>query len=325
MDEVYDVVIIGSGPAGLTAGVYSSRAALKTVLLAGAKWGGQLMLTTEVENFPGFPEGIQGPELMERMRKQAERFGVKIIDENMTDFDFSSQPFKVMYGSNTLVGHSVIIATGAETRWLGLPNEQNLIGRGVSSCAPCDAPFFRNKRVMVVGGGDAAMEEAMVLTKFASEVILVHRRDEFRASKIMLDRVLTHPKVRVIKSSEVVDILGKEKVSGVKVKNLTDGSEQTLEIDGIFVAIGHIPACKIFGKQVELDEKGYIVSRRHGAFKKQEEDGTERIHDYHTMTSVDGVFVAGDVHDYHYRQAITASGYGCEAALEAERWLAQNK
>lgn len=325
MSEIYDVIIIGSGPAGLTAGTYTSRAALSTVLLAGVKWGGQLMLTTEVENFPGFPEGIQGPELMERMRKQAERFGVRIIDENMSTFDFSSQPFKVSYANQTLIGHSVIIATGAETRWLGLPNEQRLIGRGVSSCAPCDAPFFKNKRVMVVGGGDAAMEEAMVLTKFASEVTLVHRRDEFRASKIMLDRVLNNPKVKVIKNAEMVDIFGEERVRGVKIKNITDGNIREMETDGVFVAIGHIPACKIFDGSVQLDEKGYIVTRRHGTFVKQDDDGTPTIHDYHTMTNIDGIFAAGDVHDYHYRQAITASGYGCEAALEVERWLAQNK
>jgi thioredoxin reductase (NADPH) len=305
--EIYDVVIIGSGPAGLTAGIYTSRANLKTMLIAGDKWGGQLMLTTEVENYPGFPEGITGPELMLRMRKQAERFGTKIVDQNMTEFNFSKRPFEIKYGSELVLAKSVIVSTGAETRWLGLPNEQKLIGRGVSSCAPCDAPFFRNKRVIVAGGGDSAMEEALVLTKFATEVLLVHRRAEFRASKIMVDRVLNNPKIKIISSAEIIDILGENKVQGVKLKSTIDNSEWEEAVDGVFVAIGHIPACKIFDGFLELDEKGYMVKKTR------------------SMSSIEGVFTAGDVHDHQYRQAITAAGYGCEAALEAERWLTDNE
>lgn len=321
MADVFDVVIIGSGPAGLTAGIYTSRADLKTALLSGSSWGGQLMLTGEVENFPGFPDGIKGPELMERMRKQAERFGVKFLETDATHIDFSKRPFIV----NDLQAKSVIIATGAKTKWLGLPNEQKLIGRGVSSCAPCDAPFFRNKRVAVVGGGDAAMEEAQVLSKFATEVTIIHRRDTFRASQIMQDRVLTNPKVKVIKSAEVMDVLGEDKVTGIKLKDIKTGVETQLELDGVFVAVGHLPDCDLFKSQVQTDHQGYIISRRHMTFTKSEDDGTEMVHRYHTMTSVEGVFVAGDVHDYHYRQAITAAGYGCEAALEIERWLTENQ
>ncbi len=320
MAEISDVVIIGSGPAGLTAGIYTSRADLKTVLLTGSSWGGQLMLTTEVENFPGFPEGIKGPELMERMRSQAERFGVKFLPIDATHIDFSKRPFVV----NDMQARSVIIATGAKTKWLGLPNEKKLIGRGVSSCAPCDAPFFRNKRVAVVGGGDAAMEEVQVLSKFASEVTIIHRRDTFRASQIMQDRVLANPKVKVIKCVEVTDILGEDRVTGIKLKDINNGQESQLDLDGVFVAVGHLPDCDLFKTQVETDNQGYIISRRHGSFVKADDDGTPVTHRYHTMTSMDGVFVAGDVHDYHYRQAITAAGYGCEAALEVERWLTEN-
>jgi len=305
--EIFDVIIVGSGPAGLTAGLYTSRADLKTGLLAGSNWGGQLMLTTIVENFPGFPDGIQGPELMERMRKQAERFGVQFMPTDATKIDFSKRPFLI----NELQTKSVIIATGAKTQWLGLPNEQKLIGRGVSSCAPCDAPFFRNKKVAVVGGGDTAMEEVQVLSKFATEVTIIHRKDTFRASQIMQDRVLNNPKVKVIKNVEVTDILGVDKVTGVQLKNVVDGQTTELTLDGVFVAIGHLPDGDLFKTQVETDERGYI--KRLG----------ERP--YHTMTSLPGVFVAGDVHDYHYRQAITAAGYGCEAALEVERWLTDNK
>lgn len=321
MAEILDVIIIGSGPAGLTAGIYTSRADLKTVIFSGSSWGGQLMLTTTVENFPGFPEGIMGPELMDRMRKQAERFGVRFVNEDATHIDFSKSPFQV----NALQARSVIIATGAKTKWLGLPNEQKLIGRGVSSCAPCDAPFFRGKRVIVVGGGDAAMEEVQVLSKFASEVTIVHRKDVFRASQIMQDRVLANPKVKVIKNAEIIDILGETKVEGVKLKDTVSGVEQNMEIDGIFVAIGHLPDCDLFKSQVDTTDQGYIKSRRHGMFARVDDDGTVVLHPYHSMTSVEGVFVAGDVHDYHYRQAITAAGYGCEAALEVERWLTDHQ
>ncbi|KKT76986.1 MAG: Thioredoxin reductase [Microgenomates group bacterium GW2011_GWB1_44_8] len=298
--NMYDVIIIGSGPAGLTAGIYTSRANLKTLMIAGSKWGGQLMLTTSVENYPGFPDGIQGPDLMTAMRKQMERFGVEIKDEDVTKVDFSAKPFKV----DGYEGKSVIVATGAATQWLYVPGEQELIGRGVSSCAPCDAPFFKGKKVVVVGGGDAAMEEALVLTKFAEEVTIVHRKDSFRASQIMQDRVKNNPKIKIKFNTEVAEIVGKEKVERVKFK---DGSE--MEVDGVFVAIGHKPASKIFEGIIDLDEKDYI--------KRQGQK-------YLTMSNVEGVFVAGDVHDYRFRQAITAAGYGCEAALDVERWLSEN-
>ena len=297
--EIYDVIIIGSGPAGLTAGIYTSRANLKTLMVAGSKWGGQLMLTTMVENFPGFPEGIQGPDLMAAMRKQAERFEVEIKDEDVTGVDFSSRPFKVDgYG-----GKSVIVATGAEFKWLGLPNEQKLIGRGVSACATCDGAFFKDKKVVVVGGGDAAMEEALYLTKFVGEVTIVHRRAEFKASKIMQDKVFANAKIKVNWNSEVKDVLGESKVEGVVT---TTGS---IECDGLFVAIGHTPATKLFAEKIDLDPK--FFAKRLGE-------------KYPTMSNIEGVFVAGDVHDCRYRQAITAAGYGCEAALDAERWLSEN-
>ena len=314
---IYDVIIIGSGPAGLTAGIYCARANLKTLLIAGSKWGGQLMLTTEVENFPGFPDGILGPELMGKMRKQAERFGVEFVEKNVTRVDFS-QPTKRVYLGNKgdlgdlgYEGKAVIVATGADTMWLGLPNEQKLIGRGVSSCAPCDAFFFKEKKVIVVGGGDSAMEEALVLSKFASEVTIVHRRDSFRASKIMQDRALSNPKIKTLLNSQVVDVLGKDKVEGVKLQS-TIGEIgrireiREMEVDGVFVAIGHIPNTKIFEGQLKLDENGYVLRT-----------GKE----YKSATSIRSVFVAGDVEDHHYKQAITAAGYGCEAALEVEKYL----
>ncbi len=294
--QLCDVIIIGSGPAGLTAGIYTARANLKTILFAGEKWGGQLMLTTEVENFPGFPEGIMGPELMLNMRKQAERFGVVIKDDNATEINLIDKTV------NGIKARAIIIAAGAEFNWLGLPSEQRLIGKGVSGCATCDGAFFRNKRLIVVGGGDSAMEEALFLTKFASEVTIVHRRETFRASKIMQERVLNHPKIKTRFNTQIEKILGENKVSGVRFK---DGQE--MDVEGIFVAIGHLPMTKILSNQVEVDEKGYI--KRY--------DGSR--------TSVEGVFVAGDVHDHKYRQAITAAGYGCEAALEAERWLTEQK
>src|SRR3990172_240017 len=281
MNEVYDVIIIGSGPAGLTAGLYTSRANLKTLCVAGEKWGGQLMLTTLVENYPGFSEGIQGPDLMAAMRKQAEKFGVEVKEENATEVDFGVKPFRV----NGYLGRSVIIATGAEFNWLNLPNEQRLIGRGVSSCATWDA----------------AMEEALVLSRHATEIVIVHRRDMFRASKIMQDRVMADPKIRIIWNAEVKDVLGADKVEGVV---LSDG--QTLVTDGLFVAIGHSPATKIFAGKVSLGTRGYA-----------QREGDK----YWTMSNVPGVFVSGDVHDYTYRQAVTAASYGCDAALDAERWL----
>ena len=338
---MFDVIIIGAGPSGLTAAIYATRANLKTLVIAGEKWGGQLMQTTDVENFPGFPQGIQGPELMMAMRTQAERFKAEIVDEPFEKGDFSKQPFTITAGGKEYQGKSVIIATGADTKWIGLPNEQRLIGHGVSSCAPCDAFFFKNKKVMVVGGGDSAMEEALVLTKFASEVILVHRKDTFRASQIMQDRVKNHPKIHLLLNAEIVDVLGETHVEKVKVKirpsdkSLLTKSKEELEkispallqqkilevnadhiigeipIDGIFVAIGHIPnTSKFIG--IDKNKKGYI---------KRYEKPAEGVFSFQNMTNKDGVFVAGDVYDHQYKQAVTAAAYGCMAALEVEKWL----
>lgn len=302
MDTVYDVIIIGSGPAGLTAAIYTTRANLKTLIIAGVKWGGQLMLTTTVENFPGFPEGIEGPDLMMNMRKQAQRHGAEIVEANFTEGDFDKKPFVVQAGEKSYQGRAVIIATGADTKWLGVPGEQGKIGRGVSSCAPCDAPFFRNKNIIVVGGGDSAMEEALVLTKFAEHVTLVHRRDAFRASFTMQEKVKKNPKITVLFNTEVKAIKGENKVEAVTLFNNQTNETKDMPIDGVFVAIGHNPNSAVF-KGIEMEEGGYI-----------------KVHD-HTQTSVSGVFVAGDVHDSQYRQAITAAGFGCAAALEVERWL----
>lgn len=299
---MYDVIIIGSGPAGLTAAIYTTRANLKTLVIAGSKWGGQLMLTTLVENYPGFPEGIQGPDLMMTMRKQADHHGAEIVDIDFKQGDFSKRPFKILADGKTYEGKSVIIATGADTRWLGVPGEKEKIGRGVSSCAPCDAPFFRDKNVIVVGGGDSAMEEALALAKFAKEISIIHRRDSFRASQIMQDRARKNPKIKFILNSGVVEILGQDKVMGVKVKNNQTGQVLEMPIDGVFVAIGHIPNSLVF-KGIETDKNGYVVVRDH------------------TQTNIPGAFVGGDVHDSHYKQAVTAAGFGCMAALEAEKWL----
>lgn len=303
---MYDVIIIGSGPAGLTAAIYTTRADLKTLVIAGGKWGGQLMLTTLVENFPGFPDGIQGPELMMNMRKQAEKFGAEFVDEDFAEADFSQKPFKIKASDKTYEAKSVILATGADTKWLGAPGEKEKIGRGVSSCAPCDAAFFRNKNVIVVGGGDSAMEEALVLTKFASTVTVVHRSDSLKASEIMQKRAKENPKIKFIFNTEVTQVLGENTVTGVKIKDNKTQKESEMPIDGIFVAIGHMPNTKVF-KDIDLDEQGFI-----------------KVHD-HYLTNKDGVFVAGDVHDAHYKQAITASGFGCAAALEAQNWLEANE
>lgn len=308
-NKTYDIVIIGSGPAGLTAGIYAARAALKVVIIGGAKWGGQLMQTTEVENFPGFPNGILGPELMANMRKQAEKMGAEILDEDVTKFEIDGKSYISYTANGTYISKSVIAATGAAFNWLCLPNEQRLIGRGVSSCATCDAAFFKNKKVAVVGGGDAAMEEALELSKFANELVIIHRRDTFRASKVMQERVLADPKIKVRWDSEVTDVLGEQKVTGVKIINNKTNKEEEIQIDGLFVAIGHNPATELFKNKLELDEKGYLKR-----FSKN---------NYHNLTSAEGVFVAGDVHDIAYKQAITAAGYGCQAALEAERWLCE--
>lgn len=316
-DQIRTVIILGSGPAGLTAALYLSRGNLKPLVIAGTKWGGQLMLTTDVENYPGFPEGILGPDLMKLFREQAERFGSEIVDGDVTAVNFQQKPFKVIVSEKTYEAKSVVIATGAETRWLGLPNEQRLIGKGVSSCAPCDAFFFKDKRVIVVGGGDSSMEEALTLTKFASSVTIIHRRGEFRASKIMVNRAKENEKISFTLNSEVVDVLGKDKVERVKIKNNKDDNVWEMPIDGMFVAIGHLPQTELFRGQLELDEKGYVVRKPKG------DPSTSSVPTgaFKMMTSTEGVFVAGDVHDYHYRQAVTAAGYGCQAALEAEKWI----
>jgi thioredoxin reductase (NADPH) len=300
---MYDVIIIGSGPAGLTAAVYMSRAKLKTLVVAGAAWGGQLMLTAEVENFSGFKDGILGPDLMDNMRKQAERFGAEIRFEDAVEVDFHARPFKVKAGDNVYEGRSVIIATGASPRWLGLESEQRLRGRGVSACATCDAAFFKDKVTVVVGGGDTAVQDALELSRFASQVKVVHRRSQLRAIRVLQERVFKDPKIEFIWNSVVQEILGEDKVEGVRLKRTDTGEEAVLKCDAVFVAIGHEPNTQIFRGQVELDEKGYVVAKNG------------------TGTSVEGVFVAGDVQDYRYKQAITAAGAGCKAALDVQRYL----
>jgi len=301
---MYDVIIIGSGPAGLTAATYTTRANLKTLIIAGSKWGGQLMLTTLVENFPGFPEGIRGPDLMQQMRKQAEHHGAEIVDVDFVSGDFTKAggPFIVRTAEKEFESKSVIIATGADTKWLGVPGEMEKIGRGVSSCAPCDAPFFRNKNIIVVGGGDSAMEEAHVLAGFAESVILVHRKESFRASEIMIKRVQENPKIKILFNTEIKEILGEEKVEKVHLFNNETNEDSEMPIDGVFVAIGHIPNSKVF-EGINRDPRGFILVQDH------------------YKTNVEGVFVAGDVHDAKYMQAITAAGFGCAAALETQWWL----
>ncbi|OGM12091.1 thioredoxin-disulfide reductase [Candidatus Woesebacteria bacterium RBG_16_34_12] len=305
-NEPWDVAIIGSGPAGLTAAIYTTRGAASTIIFAGDVWGGQLMLTTDVDNFPGFPQGIQGPDLMREMRLQAERFGAEIVNENVNQIDFTKRPFELFINSEKYLAKTIIIASGAETKWLGVPGEDKLRGRGVSSCAPCDAPFFKNKKVAVIGGGDAAMEETLVLTKHASEVTIIHRRNEFRASRVMQKKVFDNKKIKIIWDSEVVEFLGDHKLEYLKIKNVKTGKVEKIDVDGAFVAIGHNPSTNIFTGKIDLDEKGYI--------RKMENS-------YKMATNVDGVFVAGDVHDYHYRQAVTAAGYGCMAGLDALKYL----
>lgn len=303
---IYDVIIIGSGPAGLTAAIYTTRANLKTLIIAGSRWGGQLMLTTLVENYPGFPEGVQGPDLMVAMRKQAERHGAEILETDFTHGDFTNSPFNVATSSGkTFDGKSVIIATGADTKWLNVKGEKELIGRGVSTCAPCDAAFFKDKNVIVVGGGDSAMEEASVLTRFVQSLTVVHRRSELRASHVMQEQARRNPKIKFLFNTEVVEIAGEGKVTGVILKNNQTQEVSQLPIDGVFVAIGHIPNAQVF-KGIDINPRGYIV-----------------VHE-HTKTNVEGVFVAGDVHDAAYKQVITAAGFGCAAALEVERWLQNN-
>ncbi len=297
------VIIIGSGPAGLTAAIYSARANLQPLVFAGYQYGGQLMFTTEVENFPGFPNGILGPELMEHFRAQAERFGAKIENVDVTQVDFSARPFRVWAGETFYEAETVIVATGASARWLGVPGEERLRGRGVSTCATCDGAFFKGRRIAVAGGGDSAMEEALFLTRFASQVTVLHRRDALRASKIMADRALAHPKIDFRFNTAVDEVRGGEGVERLVLRDTLSGALSEFEVDALFVAVGHDPNTAIFERELELDSIGYIVSP----------DG---VH-----TNVPGVFVAGDVNDIRYKQAITAAGMGCRASLEAERYL----
>ena len=302
MASQHDVVIIGGGPAGYTAAIYAARANLKPLVLEGYAHGGQLMLTTEVENYPGFPEGIQGPELMEMFRGQAERFGATLVSADVTRVDFSSRPFGVWTDDDEYRAKAVIVSTGAEARWLGLPSEERLRGFGVSSCATCDGFFFRDKPMVVVGGGDSAAEEALFLARIGSKVTIVHRRDELRASRIMAERVLAHDKIDVRWNAEVDEVEGDKVVEGVRVRDVATGERAVIPASAMFVAIGHDPNTRLFAGQVELDEDGYVVT-----------DGSR--------TSVEGVFACGDVQDRTYRQAITAAGSGCMAAIDAERWL----
>src|ERR687898_1772987 len=297
------VVIVGSGPAGLTAAIYASRANLEPVVLAGSAPGGQLMLTSDVENFPGFEDGIQGPDLMAAMRAQAERFGSRLFDVDIVRVDFSGRPFRIWARGTEYRAQAVIIATGASALWLGLESETRLRGRGVSACATCDGFFFRDREIAVVGGGDTAFEEATYLTRFASKIHMLHRRDEFRASRIMVERARSNPKIEIHTNTAIEEVLGDEKVHGLRLRDTTTGAERELPTEGVFIAIGHKPNTEAFRDWLEVDAKGYLV-----------------VHD-ETRSRIDGVFIAGDVHDHRYRQAVTAAGDGCKAAIDAERWL----
>ena len=298
-----ELIIMGSGPAGLTAAIYAARANLKPLVITGLPPGGQLMLTTEVENYPGFPDGIQGPELMDRIRKQAERFGAEFLEYDATSVNFLSHPFEVRVEDEVYKAKAIIIATGSSVKWLGLESEKRLIGRGVSSCATCDAPFFKDKDVVIVGGGDTAIDDALLLTKYAKKVTIIHRRDKLRASKILQDRAFKNEKINFKWNSVVEDIIGDNKVEGIIIKDVKTGEKSKLECQGVFIAIGHKPNTDLFKGQIEIDDKGYIIKRNN------------------TETSVKGVFVAGDVCDSRYRQAITAAGMGCQAAIDAEKYL----
>ncbi len=297
------LLIVGSGPAGLTAAIYAARANLEPIVLAGSTPGGQLMLTSDVENYPGFPDGIQGPELMALFRAQAERFGTHIVDVDIDKVDLSSRPFRIWARGVEYKAQAVIVATGASAMWLGLDSETRLRGRGVSACATCDGFFFRDKEIAVVGGGDTAFEEASYLTRFASKVHMLHRRDEFRASRIMVERALQNPKIEIHTNTGVEEVLGDEKVTGLRLKDTATGKEREMRADGVFIAIGHRPNTEAFRDWLEVDAKGYLVVRGE------------------TNSEIEGVFIAGDVHDHRYRQAITAAGDGCMAAIDAERWL----
>ena len=307
MSDVRNVIVIGGGPAGYTAALYAARANLEPLVIEGFNWGGQLMITSDVENYPGYADGIMGPAMMQDFRRQAERFGTTFVTDDVTRVDFSQRPFRVWVGDDEYRSQSVIVATGATARQLGLDSEQKLQGRGVSYCATCDAAFFPDKHVVVVGGGDSAMEEASFLTKFASKVTLVHRRAAFRASPIMVDRARANEKIEFVLDSVVEEVLGDETVQAIRIRNITTDEARDIRADGLFVAIGHDPTTELFKGQLDMDEAGYLLT-----------DGKS------TRTKIPGVFAAGDVVDHVYRQAITAAGMGCQAALDAERWLSSH-
>jgi thioredoxin reductase (NADPH) len=304
-NDVRDVIVIGGGPAGYTAALYSARANLNPLVIEGFNWGGQLMITSDVENYPGYPDGVMGPEMMQEFRRQAERFGAEFVTDDVTKVDFSERPFRVSVGDDEYLGRTVIVATGASARQLGLESERRLQGRGVSYCATCDAAFFPDKHVVVVGGGDSAMEEASFLTRFAEKVTIVHRREEFRASKIMLERARANEKIEWITNAVVDEVLGDDRVTGVRLRDVNTGETMEINADGIFAAIGHDPNTALFLDQLDHDAAGYLIT-----------------HPGSTETNVPGVYAVGDVQDHVYRQAVTAAGSGCMGALDAERYLA---
>jgi len=327
-NNIFDVIIIGSGPAGLTAGIYTVRAGLSTLMISGVQPGGQLTQTTMVENFPGFPAGVMGPQLMENMRKQATGLGVIEVTGIVEKVEFKEKSFKVWVGENLYLGRSVIIATGTETKWLGIPTEKKFIGRGLATCATCDGFFYKDKKVVVVGGGDTALEEALFLTKFASEVTVIHRRDSLRASKVMQERVMSNPKISFVWNSVVEEVKGDDNVKSISIKNIISNETSEIVCDGVFVAIGHRPNTTPFTGQVKIDDKGFILTsinlKENQKSNIKNQNGEEETI-YKMMTSVEGVFAAGDVHDNLYKQAITAAGFGCMAALEVEKWLGEKK
>ena len=308
MSDIRQLIIIGGGPAGYTAALYAARANLQPLVIEGFNWGGQLMITSDVENYPGYPDGIMGPEMMAEFRRQAERFGAEFVTDDVTRVDFSERPFRIWVDEEEHQAQSVIVATGASARWLGLESEERLKGRGVSACATCDGAFFRDKHIYVVGGGDSAMEEALFLTRFGIRVTIVHRRDEFRASQIMIDRARANEKIDFITNAEVEEVLGDDRLTGLRLRDTRTGDLRDVEAGGLFIAIGHEPNTALFVDQLDHDAAGYLVTQ----------PGT-------TLTNIAGVFAAGDVQDHTYRQAVTAAGSGCMAALDAERFLAEQE